>query len=162
MKLAQLAEIGLHYCEEPLPVELIRERSALRAGAYLPIIADDSAFTVRDVRRELELDTFDILNIKTARTGYTESAAMLNMAKQANKGIMVGSQASAGLGTACAAVFAALPGIAHPSELSFFLKLKEDIIDRPLTIIDGKIRLANVVNVQVDPARLRNAAVSLD
>ncbi|MEZ4612911.1 MAG: hypothetical protein R2838_22155 [Caldilineaceae bacterium] len=42
-------------------------RVALR-GAVLPVIADDSCFTVLDLRRELALDTFDILNIKTART----------------------------------------------------------------------------------------------
>ena len=129
-QLSQLAEMGVLYCEEPLPVEMIHERAALRAGNHLPMIADDSTFTVRDLRRELALDTFDILNIKTARTGYTESLQMLAMAQQASKSVMIGSQASSTIGTARAGIFAALPGVDCPSELSFFLKLKEDIVQK--------------------------------
>ena len=92
-KLDDLRELGLAYCEEPLPVELIRERALLRAGGHLPLIADDSTFTERDLVRELEMDTFDILNIKTPRTGYSESLRMLALARAAGKGVMVGSQA---------------------------------------------------------------------
>ena len=157
-KLAQLAELGALYCEEPLPIELMRERSAVRAGEHLPLIADDSAFSLRDVRRELSLNTFDILNIKTARTGYTESRQMLRLARQAGKGVMVGSQASSGLGTARAGIFAALNGIAHPSELSFFLKLKEDILAEPLRIENGFIQVADLTNVRIDADLLREAA----
>ncbi len=158
-RLAILRERGLLYCEEPLPVEFIRERSALRAAQVLPIIADDSTFTLRDLHRELEMETFDILNIKTPRTGFTESLQMLRRAHTAGLGVMIGSQAGTGIGTAQAAIFAALPGIEHPSELSFFLKLKEDIIDRPLALHDGWLQLADALAVRIDPALLQAAAV---
>ncbi len=156
-RLDSLCELGMLYCEEPLPIEYIRERAALRAVASIPLIADDSAFAPRDLVRELELDTFDILNIKTPRTGYTESVRMVEMARAAGKGILVGSQAGSGLGAARAAIFAALPGIEHPSELSFFLKLEDDIIEKPLQIRDGYLALADALAVQVDPQRLRAA-----
>lgn len=150
-KLAYLRDLGLVYCEEPLPVELLGERSALRAAGAMPLIADDSCFTVRDLHRELACDTFDILNLKTARTGYTESRQMLDRALAAGKGVMVGSQASAGLGTVRAALFAALPGIEHPCELSFFLKLKEDILDRPIPIREGYLSLGEVLDIRIAP-----------
>jgi L-alanine-DL-glutamate epimerase-like enolase superfamily enzyme len=158
-RLAHLAEMGLLYCEEPLPVELIRERAALRTAGCLPLIADDSAFSERDLVRELEMDTFDILNIKTPRTGYSESLRMLARAQAAGKGVMIGSQAGSAIGIARAAVFAALPGIEHPSELSFFLKLKQDIVAQPLALHDGCLALADVLDVRVDPALLRAATV---
>lgn len=154
-RLATLRAAGLHYCEEPLPVEQVRARAALRAQKVLPIIADDSTFTVRDLQRELELDTFDILNIKTPRTGYTESLAMVELARRAGKGVMVGSQAGSTLGTARAALFAARAEIEHPSELSFFLKLREEITDRPLTIVDGWLSIQEALAVRVDRDRLR-------
>ncbi len=50
-KLAILHERGLLYCEEPLPVELIQARAALRAGNHLPLIADDSTFGARELQR---------------------------------------------------------------------------------------------------------------
>ncbi|MFZ4656544.1 MAG: mandelate racemase/muconate lactonizing enzyme family protein [Caldilineaceae bacterium] len=158
-KLAHLREIGLLYCEEPLPVELIRERATLRRQQRLPIIADDSCFSYRDLQRELALDTFDILNIKTARTGYTESRRMMSAAQAQGKTIMIGSQASASLGTVRAALFAALPGIDHPSELSFFLKVKEDILSEPLALDDGYFDVTRFAAAQVDRDLLRRAAV---
>ena len=165
-KLSQLAEHGLLYCEEPLPIEQIAARSALRSGEHLPIIADDSTFTVRDLTRELAFDTFDILNIKPARTGYTASLQMLDVLADAEdhsdalrKGVMIGSQASARLGTARAATIAAMPAVQHPSELSFFLKLGEDIVADPLRIEDGLISIVDLLRVQVDEDLLRDAAV---
>lgn len=159
-KLDTLANLGLLYCEEPLPVELINARRMLRAGNHLPLIADDSAFTLRDLQRELAFDTFDILNIKTARTGFTESAAMLALARQHGKGVMVGSQASTGLGTRHAAIFAALPGIDHPSELSFPLKLHSDLLDFPLRFQDGWLDVADVQAARLDRSKLTTAAAS--
>jgi L-alanine-DL-glutamate epimerase-like enolase superfamily enzyme len=153
-QLEHLAALGLHYCEEPLPVEQIAARASLRAGQHLPLIADDSAFTLRDLQRELAFDTFDILNIKTARTGFTESAAMLALARRAGKGVMIGSQASAGLGTLHAALFAALPGIDYPSELSFPLKLRADILDRPLPITNGYLTVDDLMAAHLDTSVL--------
>jgi len=158
-KLSQLTEMGLLYCEEPLPVELIKERAALREGEYIPIIADDSTFTARDLSRELAMNTFDVLNIKTARTGYTDSRRMLDAVLRAGKSAMVGSQASAGLGTARAAVFAALSGVEHPSELSFPLKLKEDIISEPIPIKEGWMYVTDALQARIDPTLLKEAVV---
>ena len=160
-QLSLLAEMGVLYCEEPLPVEMIQERAQLRAGNHLPMIADDSTFTVRDLRREMALDTFDILNIKTARTGYTESLQMLAMAQQAGKSVMIGSQASSALGTARAGIFAALPGVDCPSELSFFLKLKEDIVQKRPLIVDGWMDVAQLMEIKVDEDLLKDAEVEI-
>ena len=109
--------------------------------------------------RELALDTFDILNIKTARTGYTESRRMMSAAQAQGKTIMIGSQASASLGTVRAALFAALPGIDHPSELSFFLKVKEDILSEPLALNNGYFDVTRFAAAQVDRDLLRRATV---
>src|SRR5262245_43794695 len=92
MALARLASAGVRWVEEPLPIERVRERAELRAQRVMPIIADDSAFSLRDLRRELALDTFDVLNLKPARTGYQESRDMLELARSRGKGAMVGSQ----------------------------------------------------------------------
>ena len=152
--LRELRDRGLVYCEEPLPIELVHERAALRSQEIMPLIGDDSCFNVRDLARELALDTFDILNIKTARTGYTESDVMQQRARVADKGIMVGSQAGAGLGTIRAALFAGRPGIDHPSELSFFLKLKEDILTTQLKLHEGYLYLHELTEITVDRALL--------
>ncbi|MEW5956828.1 MAG: enolase C-terminal domain-like protein [Chloroflexota bacterium] len=159
VQLQALRELGILYVEEPLPVELIPERAGLRQAEILPLIADDSTFTGRDLSRELRFNTFDILNIKTPRTGYYVSQQMLAAARTHGKGVMVGSQASSTLGTIRAAIFAGLDGIKYPSELSFFLKLEDEIVNRPVRIVDGYIELAELVGITVDEQQLAKFAV---
>lgn len=159
-QLRQLAELDILYVEEPLPVEMIPERAALRQAEIIPLIADDSTFTPRDLTRELRFDTFDILNIKTARTGYTQSLRMLAAARQQQKGVMVGSQASSTVGTIRAAIFAGLEGVNHPCELSFFLKLEDEIVNRPIELADGYLELDSLAGIVVDEARLKACSLS--
>ncbi len=155
-RLGKLAAEGVLYCEEPLPIEQVLERSSLRKGGHMPLIGDDSCFSVRDVKRELALDTFDILNIKCARTGFTESMKMGRLANEQGKGIMVGSQASSRLGASRHAIFAGRPEINHPSEVSFFLKMKSDIVASPIPIKDGYVCLADLIDIRVDDDLLKD------
>ena len=83
--LGRLRQMGVLHCEEALPAHLLHERRQLRRDCALPIIADDSAFTTQDLEREIAFDTFDILNIKTARTGFSESTRMLKRCRAASK-----------------------------------------------------------------------------
>lgn len=154
-QLQQLAGLGLLYVEEPLPVDLLIERAMLRQTETLPLIADDSAFTLRDLKREIYFNTFDILNIKPARTGYYQSRQMIDTARQYHKGVMIGSQASASLGAIRAALLAGAEGVEHPSELSFFLKLEDEIVDRPIKITGGYIDLEQLAEIRIDEARLK-------
>ena len=136
-RLEHLASLGIAYVEEPLPIHLLRERVALRQAAILPIIADDSCFSLAELRRELAFDSFDILNIKTARTGFRDSLQMLELARRHHKEVMLGSQASAGLGSFTCALVASQAGVNLPSELSFPLKLKEDILQTAFVFEGG-------------------------
>ena len=135
-----LFELGVLYCEEALPVHQLRNRQELRRDCKMPIIADDSAFTLADLEREIDFETFDILNIKTARTGFSESRRMLDLAAQAGKDVMVGSQASSLLGCVHAALFAGHGTVNCPSECSFYLKTEADLTLAP-PIVDGYMEL---------------------
>ncbi len=152
-----MREAGLTYVEEPLPVRLLRERQALKASGSLPIVADDSCFTPADLERELAFDTFDILNIKTARNGFTDGLAMLERARQAGKGVMIGSQASSGLGTLHAALLSTQAGVTEPCELSFVLKVQHDLLNYPIEFEDGWLDVAALRDHTVDEEKLRAA-----
>ena len=136
--LNRLAALDVMHCEEPLPIQRITARQQLRRQSQMPLIADDSAFTINDLEREIELNTFDILNIKTARTGFSQSMRMLALAE--GRSAMVGSQASSLLGCLHAAIFAGQAAVDCASECSFFLKTDAEL-DRAPKIIDGWMRL---------------------
>ncbi|WP_027893612.1 enolase C-terminal domain-like protein [Calidithermus chliarophilus] len=144
------AAAGLSYVEEPLPVEEVKARKALRETRWLRFIADDSCFTPRDLRRELQLDTFDVLNVKPARTGYTQSLAMMGLAQQAGKGVMVGSQALSSFGTYQTALLAFLEPVTEPCELAFHLKAEGGFLQFP-PFRDGWLHWADLQACRFEP-----------
>ncbi|WP_425148158.1 enolase C-terminal domain-like protein [Deinococcus sp.] len=154
--LAAMRDAGLSYVEEPLPVRLLRERAELRRLKLLPIIGDDSCFAPADLERELAFGTLDILNIKTARNGFTDSLQMLARAREAGLGVMIGSQASSGLGTLHAALIATQAGVSEPSELSFVLKLQDDLLNGPVTFQGGWLDVAALRGLEIDEDRLNH------
>ena len=154
-----MREAGLLYVEEPLPARQLRERAALHAAGHLPIVADDSCFTPADLTRELEFDTFDVLNVKTARNGFTDGLAMLRAAAAHGKRGMVGSQASTGLGTLHAALLSTQPEVTEPCELSFVLKLQDDLLGQPITFRDGWLDVAALRDHALDEEKLRRYAL---
>lgn len=157
--LRAFAGMGVLWCEEPLPVTQMRNRQALHPLSPLPLIGDDSAFTLPDLRREVNFNTFDILNIKTARTGYSESSALLRHAVRHSKGVMVGSQAGSLLGCLHALLFAGQEGIDYPTEGTFFLKVKDNY-EGLVQIVDGAINLqqAEQALAQIEADLLRHPA----
>ncbi len=144
--LEELAEMGVAYCEEPLPVHRIADRQALKQLTRMPIIGDDSCFTVDDVQREMAFNTVDIVNIKTARTGFSQSRAICRMVSQSGQGVMVGSQASSLHGCLHAALFAAYTRSSHPVECTFYLKTDILLDDAP-ALIDGDLLLPSALGV---------------
>lgn len=142
-RLAQLAELQVRWCEEPLPVTQLRARAALRAESPLPLIADDSAFSLAELERELAHDSFDILNLKTARNGFSEARQMAAAALAQGKRLMVGSQAGAMPGCLHALLFGARTQVSGPVEGSFYLRIEEHF-EGLLPVEDGTVQLAQV------------------
>ncbi|WP_216325358.1 enolase C-terminal domain-like protein [Deinococcus aestuarii] len=157
--LAAMRDAGLTCVEEPLPVREVKARADLHARAPLPIVADDSCFTPADLARELELGTFDILNVKTARNGFTDGLAMLRAAARHGKRGMVGSQASTGLGTLHAALLSTRAEVTEPCELSFVLKLQDDLLNLPVTFREGWLDVPALRDHALDPAQLQHYRV---
>lgn len=132
------SSLGAWYCEEPLPVHQIEQRAELRGASPIMIIGDDSCFTLRDVERELAFNTFDVLNIKPPRTGFTTSLAMLRLVRRAEKYVMTGSQASSILGCLHTLMLATHLGVTEPSEGTYWLQV--DSADA-LPLVDGYVTL---------------------
>ena len=67
-QLEQLAEMGVLYCEEPLPVELIQERAALRAGNHLRYLTRLARSGVRYSGRCIRIRYRQCVSGRTKRT----------------------------------------------------------------------------------------------
>jgi L-alanine-DL-glutamate epimerase-like enolase superfamily enzyme len=104
--LPQLAELGLEYCEQPLPAG-DPGGPQLRAASPIPIYVDEDCHTLADVAACAE--RAHGINIKLAKSGgVREAVRMASAARALGLGVMLGCMVESGLGIAPAAHIASL------------------------------------------------------
>jgi L-Ala-D/L-Glu epimerase len=86
----KLVEFGVEFVEEPLQVDVpIEERRRVKEASPLPLIADESVHTLKDV--PLVAQWMDGINLKLTKTGgLTEALRMIHAARAHNLSIMLG------------------------------------------------------------------------
>ncbi len=101
------AGVELEFVEQPLPAWDLAGHAELRRRFAVPIVLDESVFTLHDLHRALEAGSGDVVNIKLAKCGGI--GAGLEIAKEATAAgleVMVGSMMESELGVSAAAALA--------------------------------------------------------
>src|SRR5207249_5551453 len=102
--LPQLAELGVEYCEQPLPASA---DVVLKGRSPIPIYLDENCHTLADVAECARLA--DGINIKLAKSGgIREAVRMAHAARALGLGVMLGCMVESGLGISAAAQIASL------------------------------------------------------
>ncbi|MCJ1688341.1 mandelate racemase/muconate lactonizing enzyme family protein [Rathayibacter sp. VKM Ac-2927] len=154
----RLEGVGLSRVEELCPADDVIGRRWLVAQCPIPFVADESVPTPADVTREILAGSATAVSIKTARTGFSDSLRVSHLAEGLGIDAVIGNQIDAHLGTVCSLVFGASQELTSRSaaELSNYLDLADSLLDEPLTITDGTMRVPDGpgLGVRVDPAKL--------
>ena len=104
--LPQLAELGVEYCEQPLPAG-DAGGPRLKASSPIPIYVDEDCHTLADV--EACAERAHGINIKLAKSGgVREAVRMAAAARGLGLGVMLGCMVESGLGIAPGAHIASL------------------------------------------------------
>jgi len=104
--LPKLAELGVDYCEQPLPAG-DPAGPELKRRSSVPIYVDEDCHTLGDVARCAE--RAHGINIKLAKSGgIREAVRMAHAARALGLGVMLGCMLESGLGIAAAAQIASL------------------------------------------------------
>jgi L-Ala-D/L-Glu epimerase / N-acetyl-D-glutamate racemase len=102
--LPQLAELGVEYCEQPLPAG---DAAVLKGRSPIPVYLDEDCHTLADVAACAE--RADGINIKLAKSGgIREAVRMAHAARALGLGVMLGCMVESGLGISAAAQIASL------------------------------------------------------
>lgn len=163
--LEAIRECRLELVEEPSPADDRIGRLRLAQRLDLPIMADESAATLADATRELSTGAARAVSIKTTRTGFTESARILAVARALGARALLGNQGDSMIGTAAALAF----GVAHtwiarePGELDFFTLLTDQLVQQPLSVRDGALEPTDQpgIGVAIDDEKLTRYRVDL-
>jgi L-alanine-DL-glutamate epimerase-like enolase superfamily enzyme len=104
--LPQLAELGVAYCEQPLP-EGDAGGPTLKDRSPIPIYVDEDCHTLADVAACAEIAHG--INIKLAKSGgVREAVRMAHAARALGLGVMLGCMVESGLGIAAGAAIGSL------------------------------------------------------
>ena len=107
LRLLDRLKVDVELFEQPLRHDDYDGMKKLTAKAPVPIIADETVFSVEDCRRVIENGLAHGINIKIAKSGISQSREIIRLAKKAKLKLMIGcmTETFVGLSTAiyCAA-----------------------------------------------------------
>lgn len=155
-----VAELGVDFFEEPNDAAEYLGRRRLTGARILPIAADESAPDLGSAAHQLVTHGADLLCLKVARTGFTESSLLVGLAEGLGVEVYVGNQVDTQVGSAASLVFGAAFAATsrRAAELSNFLDMSDDLLQEPLEIRDGVLPVRTTAGVgnAVDPGKLEH------
>lgn len=148
-ELRKLDDLELVMIEQPFAADDLIEHARLQERMRTPICLDESIESFHDAYQALELGSCRIVNLKPSRVGGpTEALAIHDLCVKRDIPLWCGGMLESGIGRAHALAVASLPGFTLPADLSASARYwHEDIIDPPIEMKDGMIRISREVGL---------------
>ncbi len=132
-----LKDLDVEFIEQPLPYDHFDEMRKVKSEIVLPVIADESVRTEKDIKKCQE--SFDGVNVKLVKAGgITPAKRMLIEARQLGMQTMIGCMTESSVGISAAAQL--LP-LCDYADLDGAILLKNDIAEG-ISLDYGKIILS--------------------
>jgi muconate cycloisomerase len=139
----RLKKLGIYFAEQPVPPEEIAFMAALRKQIGMPLVADESIYTLQDAMVLKQLEAADVFSIYVGKAGGIGPAkAIADFGEKngilctigSNLELGVGSAAMVHLGMACRGVAAE----DFPCDIIGPFYYEDDIVREPLPINPGR------------------------
>jgi L-alanine-DL-glutamate epimerase-like enolase superfamily enzyme len=136
-------ECGIYFAEQPLPPEDVLAMRELRRKVHIPIVADESIYTLQDARTLTHLEAADVFSIYVGKAGGISPAKQIaDFALASGLKCTIGSNLELGVGSAAMIHLGlAARGIdpeAFPCDIIGPFYYQTDVLRQPLLIAPGK------------------------
>ncbi|HEV2296223.1 MAG TPA: enolase C-terminal domain-like protein [Tepidisphaeraceae bacterium] len=136
---------GIYFIEQPVPPGENDALAAVRAAVGLPLIADESVYTLQDARMLARDRAADVFSIYVGKAGGIGPArAIAAFAQAVGLSCTIGSNLELGVGSAAMTHLAlASPGVdaeTYPCDIIGPLYYEDEIVREPLPIAAGSAR----------------------
>lgn len=137
--LARLADQNILLAEQPIPPNDPSAMAAIRSTAAMPIMADESVFTLTDAWTVCAAGAADILSVYPGKHGgIAATVEIVNVAKAAGLVCAIGSNLELGIGTAAmlhvAAALSTIDSETYPADLVGPIYHEADLLTEPLKL----------------------------
>ena len=143
---------GVAVMEQPLPRSALSEMAKLRQKISIPIMVDESLYSIADASRILEEKAADVFNIKIMKPGgIRPSAKLAAVAEAAGMPCMLGSMPELGIGTLAGLQLAVTSGIfTWGAELIGPWMFRAHLLKETAKLAKGKLMLPKGPGLGID------------
>ena len=157
------ADIGMAWIEEPVAFG-VAGRDWYRRQTTVPTATDETTSDLVSVARAVVSGETQIVAVKVARTGITESTQISGLCEALGAGVFIHSQGDSDIGTYASLQFAALgPQNRHYTSTIAFstTTLKDQLVTTPIEIRNGTMVAPDSpgVGCELDEDKLRHYAM---
>lgn len=137
--------------EQPFRASDLLSMKKLRDAQVIPVLADESIFTLQDAKEILKSEIADMLNIKLMKCGgIYEAISIAKLAKEYDKNCMIGSMLEGPISLLAAAHFGLSQENVSMADLDSPLYLHEHPLLEPFHIRQDQIELDHTPGLGVD------------
>ncbi len=156
-----LEPLDILFAEQPSAPQFDDEAALIRTGTTIPIMADESVFTVHDAMQTAMRRSADIISVYPGKNGgISQTLGISHIATAAGLRCHMGSNLELGIGTAAmlhvAASVKAIDSETYPGDLLGPLYHEGDMIDEPLELgpVNAKVPDGPGLGVTLDEGQI--------
>jgi L-alanine-DL-glutamate epimerase-like enolase superfamily enzyme len=165
--IGRLQLVGIAFVEQPVWAGDPAEMAAVRRAVGLPIIADESLYTLADAKQLARAGACDVFSVYIGKAGGIGPAkAIADFAREQGIAVTIGSNLELGVGSAAMIHL----GLAHagirpdeyPCDIIGPLFYEDDILSEPLSLTGGKATIGDTpgLGVELDEKKVEKYRVS--
>ncbi len=163
----RLREFNIYFAEQPVPPEDVALLADVRKKIHVPVIADESLYTLQDAITLARLGAADIFSIYVGKAGGIGPARKIaDFAQKTGLKCTIGSNLELGVGSAAMVHLAiATLGITaeeFPCDIIGPFYYEDDIVRQPLPISPGNARTNNLpgLGIELDEEKITKYRVA--
>jgi muconate cycloisomerase len=164
--LERLEPLGIFFAEQPVSPGDPEEMAAVRRGCRVPIVADESVYSLGDARQLARAGACDVFSVYIGKAGGIGPArAIADFALERGIPCTIGSNLELGVGSAAmihlGLAHQAITPDAFPCDIIGPFYYEEDILQEPLDLGGSRTRVAARpgLGVELDPAKVEKYRV---
>jgi L-alanine-DL-glutamate epimerase-like enolase superfamily enzyme len=164
--ITRMSELGIYFAEQPVAPEDVLDLVEVRRRISLPVIADESIYTLQDAKALVRLDAADGLSIYVGKAGGIGPAKKIaEFANGAGLSCTIGSNLELGIGSAAmthlALATAGIDAERFPCDIIGPFFYEDDVVIEPLPIIAGEARANDKpgLGIELDEAKVERYKV---